>query len=97
MKLLQSYCFIILLVLANSASADTIFVGFSGFITDAFDINGDEDMQLINSDFEGYFFRLATLKDFEWQRENKQVTFDQATNLTKFTRNVELMRMGESA
>lgn len=45
--------------------------------------------------FEGYFHRLATLKDFEWQRENKQVTFDQATNLTKFTRNVELMRMGE--
>ena len=47
--------------------------------------------------FQGYFYRLATLKDFEWQRENKQVTFDQATNLTKFTRNVELMRMGEPA
>jgi len=46
--------------------------------------------------FEGYFYRLATLKDFEWQRENKQVTFDQATNLTKFTRNVELMRMEET-
>ena len=47
--------------------------------------------------FQGYFYRLATLKDFEWQRENKQVTFDQATNLTKFTRNVELMRMEETA
>lgn len=43
--------------------------------------------------FEGYFDRLARLEDFEWQRTNKQVTFDQATNLTKFTRNIELMRM----
>jgi len=46
--------------------------------------------------FEGYFYRLATLKDFEWQRENKQVTFDQATNLTKFARNIEMMRMEET-
>ena len=47
--------------------------------------------------FQGYFYRLATLKDFEWQRENKQVTFDQATNLTKFARNIEMMRMEETA
>ena len=45
--------------------------------------------------FEGYFYRLATLEDFRWQRENKQVKFDQATNLEKFTRNIELMRMGK--
>ena len=47
--------------------------------------------------FQGYFYRLSTLEEFDWQRKNKQVTFDQATNLTKFARNIELMRMSETA
>ena len=47
--------------------------------------------------FQGYFYRLATMEEFDWQRKNKQVTFDQATNLTKFARNIEMMRMEETA
>ena len=46
--------------------------------------------------FQGYFYRLATMEEFDWQRKNKQVTFDQATNLTKFARNIEMMRMEET-
>lgn len=46
--------------------------------------------------FQGYFYRLSTMEDFDWQRKNKQVTFDQATNLTKFARNIEIMRMVEA-
>jgi len=46
--------------------------------------------------FEGHFRQLATREDFKWQRENKQISFDQATNLTKFARNLDTMRMDDS-
>lgn len=46
--------------------------------------------------WQGYFYRLSTMKDFDWQRQNKQIVFDQATNLKKFARNIELMRMEEA-
>ncbi len=42
--------------------------------------------------FENYFTELATCPDYAWQRENKQLCFDQATNPTKFARNREAMR-----
>jgi len=45
--------------------------------------------------FEGHFNQLATREDFAWQRDNKQIGFDQATNLTKFSRNLDLMKMDD--
>lgn len=44
--------------------------------------------------WEGHFEQLATMVEFAWQRENKQIGFDQATHLTKFARNLDLMKMG---
>jgi hypothetical protein len=41
--------------------------------------------------FKNYFTELATCPDYAWQRENKQLGFDQATNLNKFARNRESM------
>lgn len=46
--------------------------------------------------WEGYIYQLAHLPDFEWQRNNKQLTFDQAVQLEKFDRNRGLMKMGVS-
>ena len=60
-------------------------------------ISKDYPNYLDDEYFQGYFYRLATMEEFDWQRKNKQVTFDQATNLTKFARNIEMMRMEESA
>lgn len=47
--------------------------------------------------FQGYFYRLSTLKDFDWHRTKKQVKFSQAVNLTKFAENLDIMRMSETA
>ena len=41
--------------------------------------------------FRDYFEELAESDDFEWQRENKQLNFEQALNLKKFDRNRSLM------
>lgn len=43
--------------------------------------------------WEGHISMLATLPDLQWQRENKQLTFDQAIQLDKFERNLGLMKM----
>jgi hypothetical protein len=43
--------------------------------------------------FEGHFQQLATREEFLWQRDNKQISFDQATNLTKFAGNLDKMKM----
>ena len=59
-------------------------------------ITNDYPNYLDHEYWQGYFYRLSTLKHFEWHRENVQVKFDQATNYKKFTDNVELMRMEEA-
>jgi len=50
------------------------------------------------SDFEyweGHIDQLSTLPDLQWQRDNKQLTFDQVVQIDKFERNLGLMRMGQ--
>ena len=44
--------------------------------------------------WEGHISYLATLPELQWQRDNKQLTFDQAVQLEKFERNLGLMKMG---
>jgi hypothetical protein len=44
--------------------------------------------------WDGHIDQLARLPDLQWQRDNKQLTFDQAVQLEKFERNLDLMRMG---
>jgi len=44
--------------------------------------------------WQGYISRLAVMPELEWQRNNKQLTFDQAFQLDKFERNQGFMRMG---
>lgn len=46
--------------------------------------------------FQGYFYRLSKLSDFQWRRDNQQVKFSQAVNIKKFAENLEVMRMRES-
>lgn len=43
----------------------------------------------------GHINQLATHNDFSWQREHKQLNFDQAIQLDKFERNLGIMRMGK--
>ena len=45
--------------------------------------------------WEGHIDQLSTLPDLQWQRDNKQLTFDQVTQIDKFERNLGLMRMGQ--
>ena len=45
--------------------------------------------------WEGHIDQLSTLPDLQWQRDNKQLTFDQAVTADKFERNLGLMRMGQ--
>jgi len=46
--------------------------------------------------FDGHFDQLATSPHFAWQRDNKQISFDQATNLIKFAGNLDKMKMGDT-
>jgi hypothetical protein len=46
--------------------------------------------------WQGHFGQLATLPELDWQRNNKQLTFDQAVQLEKFERNLGYMKMGMS-
>ena len=41
----------------------------------------------------GHIQMLAKIPELEWQRNNKQLTFDQAVQLEKFERNLGYMRM----
>lgn len=45
--------------------------------------------------WEGHIDQLSTLPDLQWQRDKKQLTFDQAIQIDKFERNLDLMRMGQ--
>lgn len=45
--------------------------------------------------WDGHIYNLATMPDFQWQRDNKQLMFDQAIQLDKFQRNLDLMKMGK--
>lgn len=44
--------------------------------------------------WDGHISMLAKLPDLQWQRENKQLTFDQCLQATKFERNLGYMKMG---
>lgn len=44
--------------------------------------------------WEGHIYQLSKLPELQWQRENKQLQFDQAVQLDKFERNLGLMKMG---
>lgn len=44
--------------------------------------------------WDGYISRIAVMPELEWQRNNKQLTFDQAFQLDKFERNQGYMKMG---
>jgi hypothetical protein len=46
--------------------------------------------------FDGHFEQLSTSHHFAWQRDNQQISFDQATNLTKFAGNLDKMKMGDT-
>lgn len=43
--------------------------------------------------WDGHIYQLSKLPDLEWQRNNKQLTFDQAVQIDKFDRNIGFMRM----
>lgn len=43
----------------------------------------------------GHFGQLATLPELEWQRQKRQLTFDQAVQLDKFERNLGYMRSAQ--
>jgi hypothetical protein len=43
--------------------------------------------------WEGHIDQLSTHPDLQWQRDNRQLTFDQVVQIDKFERNLGLMRM----
>jgi len=43
----------------------------------------------------GYISRLTTISELEWQRNNNQLTFDQAFQLEKFERNQSYMKRAQ--
>jgi hypothetical protein len=45
--------------------------------------------------WEGHIDQLSTHPDLQWQRDNRQLTFDQVVQIDKFERNLGLMRMGQ--
>ena len=46
--------------------------------------------------WDGHIHQLSKHPEFQWQRDNKQLTFDQAVQIEKFDRNLGYMKMGKS-